>query len=385
MGSFRFYRRLKIAPGITLNFSKSGVSTSLGPRGAKVTIGSKGVRKTFGIPGTGMYYTDYSPWGKKNKKETPSYTRKKADAPSKKRIETSPSPKKTSAPFSKPSKTLPSDRKTPTKSHEKDKLSLSFLDRIFMPPSEVHFVDALKAYTSGDNKKALSFLKKDISIADAAFFAGFLSLIQKDFCFAIDAFKSALSNESALGKTFEKIGISIRFNIPITDYVELNIVKPDKRSALFALAESYQGAQCYQEAIDTLIQLYQAFPNDLIVKNSLAEIILEAAPGTPNQDELLSFVERICTGSISRNLEEFLLVYYRGCAQMEQHKFQAALESFSLLIPRDDILPPDLYCDIRYQRGKVFLGLGDHFKAKQDFLWVEKQIPDYKDTRSFFK
>ena len=64
MGSFRFYRRLKIAPGITLNFSKSGVSTSLGPRGAKVTIGKKGVRKTFGIPGTGMYYTDYSPWGK---------------------------------------------------------------------------------------------------------------------------------------------------------------------------------------------------------------------------------------------------------------------------------------------------------------------------------
>ena len=45
MGYFRFYRRLKIAPGITLNFSKSGVSTSLGPRGAKVTLGRHGIRQ----------------------------------------------------------------------------------------------------------------------------------------------------------------------------------------------------------------------------------------------------------------------------------------------------------------------------------------------------
>jgi len=42
--SFRFWRRIKIAPGVTLNLSKSGGSLSLGPRGAKFTVGSRGKR-----------------------------------------------------------------------------------------------------------------------------------------------------------------------------------------------------------------------------------------------------------------------------------------------------------------------------------------------------
>lgn len=57
MGYFRLFRRFKIAPGVTINLSKSGLSTSLGPKGAKVTIGRRGVRKTVGIPGTGVSYT----------------------------------------------------------------------------------------------------------------------------------------------------------------------------------------------------------------------------------------------------------------------------------------------------------------------------------------
>ena len=60
MGSFRLFRRIKIAPGVTVNVSKSGLSTSFGPRGAKVTIGKRGIRKTVGLPGTGMYYTSVS-------------------------------------------------------------------------------------------------------------------------------------------------------------------------------------------------------------------------------------------------------------------------------------------------------------------------------------
>ena len=53
----RFWRRKKIAPGVTLNLSKSGVSVSVGPPGAKVTVGPKGTRSTVGIPGSGLHYT----------------------------------------------------------------------------------------------------------------------------------------------------------------------------------------------------------------------------------------------------------------------------------------------------------------------------------------
>ncbi len=60
MGNFRFYRRVSIFPGLSINLSKSGPSVTVGMRGAHVTVGSKGIRKTVGIPGTGIYYTSHT-------------------------------------------------------------------------------------------------------------------------------------------------------------------------------------------------------------------------------------------------------------------------------------------------------------------------------------
>ena len=57
---WRFYRRFKVAPGVTVNVSKSGPSVSFGTRGARFTIGRKGARETVGIPGTGVSYTNLS-------------------------------------------------------------------------------------------------------------------------------------------------------------------------------------------------------------------------------------------------------------------------------------------------------------------------------------
>lgn len=52
---WRYRKRVKIAPGIHLNFSKSGISTTIGPRGASINIGPKGTYVNTGIPGTGLY------------------------------------------------------------------------------------------------------------------------------------------------------------------------------------------------------------------------------------------------------------------------------------------------------------------------------------------
>lgn len=50
--AFRFFRRVRLAPGLTLNLSKRSGSLSFGPRGAKVTAGTSGVRRTVSLPGT---------------------------------------------------------------------------------------------------------------------------------------------------------------------------------------------------------------------------------------------------------------------------------------------------------------------------------------------
>jgi hypothetical protein len=56
----RFQKRIKIAPGVIVNLSKSGVSTSFGPTGAKFTIGNGRHHTTIGIPGTGLSHTTRS-------------------------------------------------------------------------------------------------------------------------------------------------------------------------------------------------------------------------------------------------------------------------------------------------------------------------------------
>ena len=55
----RFHRTIKIAPGVKLNLSKSGVSTSVGPKGIHFTFNKHGIRRSIGIPGTGLSEVDY--------------------------------------------------------------------------------------------------------------------------------------------------------------------------------------------------------------------------------------------------------------------------------------------------------------------------------------
>ncbi|MDK6076442.1 MULTISPECIES: DUF4236 domain-containing protein [Massilia] len=50
----RFRKSFKLAPGVRLNVSSSGMSWSLGPRGASVSIGKRGTYFNASIPGTGL-------------------------------------------------------------------------------------------------------------------------------------------------------------------------------------------------------------------------------------------------------------------------------------------------------------------------------------------
>lgn len=53
--SLRFLRRVSVLPGVRLNFSRSGVSTTIGVRGASLTLGGRyGATANIGIPGSGL-------------------------------------------------------------------------------------------------------------------------------------------------------------------------------------------------------------------------------------------------------------------------------------------------------------------------------------------
>ncbi len=57
MGSLRFRRSFKLAPGVRLNLNKRSVGLSAGVRGARVSVNSDGrSTRSIGIPGTGLSY-----------------------------------------------------------------------------------------------------------------------------------------------------------------------------------------------------------------------------------------------------------------------------------------------------------------------------------------
>lgn len=53
--ALKFRRRVTVFPGVRLNLSKSGISTTIGPRGANVNFNRDGAFLNTGLPGTGIY------------------------------------------------------------------------------------------------------------------------------------------------------------------------------------------------------------------------------------------------------------------------------------------------------------------------------------------
>lgn len=53
--ALKFRRRQKLFPGVYLNFSKGGISTTIGIKGLSVNLGKSGTYLNTGIPGTGIY------------------------------------------------------------------------------------------------------------------------------------------------------------------------------------------------------------------------------------------------------------------------------------------------------------------------------------------
>jgi hypothetical protein len=53
---WRFQKRKRVLPGLTLNVGRRGPSVSAGPRGARVTAGRRGLTATVSLLGTGLAY-----------------------------------------------------------------------------------------------------------------------------------------------------------------------------------------------------------------------------------------------------------------------------------------------------------------------------------------
>ena len=335
---FRFFRRMKIAPGVSLNFSRSGVSPSFGRRGARVTVGRHGVRKTVGIPGTGLFYTELD--SGKSRGRGRSGTAVEPPPP-------------------------------------QQKLELGFFQRLITSSEERAFVDGCRAYVEGNKAEATKELRKATHLADGAFLAGFLAVDGDRLDEAETFLKQALSKHRTLGRHFEKYGLAVQLALPITEFVVAHI-QPCRRGVLLGLADVYQAGDRVRDALDCLKKLRQEGPDDVVVKLSIAELISEAYPG---DKRLAKQVVELAGDVENESSVHAALMLYKA----------QALRTLGLPTAARDVLTPacrktkdrdeELLRAIRYERALVYEDLGRKTQARREFEKLYAADPSYEDIR----
>jgi len=339
---FRFFRRIKIAPGVTLNLSKSGLSASFGPRGAKFTIGPRGTRQTVGLPGTGLYYTTSHGYG----------TRKT---------------------FSRSSCQMPPPEAEPG---SPPRLNLGFLQRLTTPENEKSFIEGCKELVNDNPEEALKHFAVSQGLADAAFMGGIIAFKLGRLTEAADYLNGALNQQNQLGKLLNKYGLEAGANISITEEITA-FVGADQRGVLLALTEVYQRMNKPDYALQCLFRLKKLEPDDLLINLSLVELYFDA--GKTNKNQLKAIV------NLTQNIENesaihAALLLYRARAMRMLGLPAAAVEVLTKTMGRKKDRPPDLLLALRYERGLVYEALGKQQQAKKDFEKVYAEDPKFEEV-----
>jgi len=331
--SFRFWRRVRIAPGVTLNLSKSGGSLSFGVRGAHFTVGPHGKRVTAGIPGTGLFYTSTLPGNAKRSGSSSS-------------------------------------------SGSDDRLTMGFFKRLITPDDEEAFVDGCRELSLGDEVKAFKHLEQAIHLADGAWLAGFLALKTEHLDEAEQYLKLAAEKQERLGCYFTKYGVEAALRFSITDEVDA-IIKPDLRGVLLGLVEVYQQQSSWQQAIHCLNQLQMIEPDDVVVKLSLAELLLDASPDDNNTcKQIIGFTQDI----ENETPIHAALLLYKGRALRTLGLAEAAKQVLTIALRRRKGRSDKLLHAIRYERALAYEQMGQPRRARSDLERIYAEDPNYADV-----
>jgi tetratricopeptide (TPR) repeat protein len=336
--SLRFWQRIRIAPGVTLNLSKSTASLSFGPPGAKFTISPRGNRATVGLPGTGLFYTVHQPRGR----------------------------------------AAPQGRAVPAR----DKLDLGFFRRLVTPEAERDFVDGMRQVTDGAMTEALPKLEAAAAThPDAAWFAGLIRAKAEDLDRARAHLERALAGLGDLGAMFGKYQVRAEISLPVADGVTAHI-SPCERGTLLALVEIAQEQGREGDVRKHLDRLLQIAPEDPVVLLSYAEAHLPdaGAEGVPP-----AVLDRIVTHSAGIQNDtgiDTALLLYRARALAAQGLTDAAIQTLTLAARRRKDRPERLIHQIRFDRAELYDRTGRRAQARREFEKLYADAPDFEGLKA---
>ncbi|MGB7756303.1 MAG: DUF4236 domain-containing protein [Salinisphaera sp.] len=337
--ALRFFRRIKLAPGLSFNLSKRGASLSVGPPGLKYTVGTSGTRRTVGIPGTGLYYTEH---GGRNGANSTRGGRRPAPAPA-------PDPAA--------------------------QLDLGFFKRLFTPEAEKHFVDGMRHVVEGEDDAAIQTLDTPDAVADASFMAGMLALRAERYDDALAFFDRAEAKADELGDYFDKYGVAAEIRLPITPHISA-VIEPGRRGITLARAEAEQAREHWAAALAALEALHDSDPADAVVILSLAEILVAEQANPAAYQRVVEL-----THGIDNNSElEAAILYWKGRALRQLNLLSAARDALTAAFRRKKDRDPDLLAAIQYERALIYEARGKHSRAREEFGRIYADDPAYKDV-----
>ncbi len=342
--SFRFWKRKKIAPGVTLNLSKTGASVSLGPKGAKLTLGPKGVRATAGIPGSGIFYT----------KQVSARALSSGGGPGK---------GKSSKISAEP---LAAGEISGVQIGESSGLDLSFFQKLTVSTGEQKFVDGCRELTQGREDRALAAFHESTQMADSALLAGFLELKAGRPEQAERLLARALHSTQELGSFLQKYQLSILVSLRITEELWAH-VPPNRIGALLALVEAFQLQGKYEDALSSAEQLFEALPEDPLVAVSYSELLLELHGDQP---EYLKTLLAKTAWADNETVEGTTLLLYRAQALTRLELWGAARDSLSLALRKRKGRPLELQAALHRERRDIYRELGDSAGVARDGEWL---------------
>ena len=257
-----------------------------------------------------------------------------------------------------------------------DRLTLGFFKRLVTPDDEESLVDGCRELVLGNEDKALQHLEQAAHLADGAYLAGFLTLKKEQLTEAADYLAMAAEKHNRLGRYFSKYGISAVMSLPITGEVSAH-VGPDLRGVLLGLVEVYQRLERWQDAIACLERLRRLEPDDVVVKLSLAELLLDAHPG---DKKVCQKVVRLVEGIENETPIHAALMLYKAKALRHLGLATAARDTLTAALRRKKGRSEELLKALRYERALVYEDLGQHRRSRSELEKLYAEAPDYEDV-----
>jgi tetratricopeptide (TPR) repeat protein len=334
--SFRFWRRVRLAPGVTLNLSKSTASLSFGPRGAKYTVSPRGNRATVGLPGTGLFYTvhDRNRSGRGGAAPAPSVP-------------------------------------------QRDRLKLGFFRRLMTPAEEKRFIDGIRALNEGDQDAALAALEEARDLPDASWMAGMIRLRREELDAAKAHFHYALGRLDDLGALFAKYEIAAQASLPITPDIFAHVF-PRERGTRLALVEIAQLQGRHDDAMTHIRRLMDIDPTDPVVLLSFAELALDSS----DDRALMDRVVRATAHVENETPVDTAILLYRGRALAALGMPDAAIDVLTLANRRRKDRPEGFLHQIRYDRAVLYEEVGRKAQARREFERLYAEDPSFEDVRA---